>query len=82
MHANLWSLQYISQLIRFAKACDTYPNFLIRHQRLVFTLMRRGFKYDFLCRKFEQFYHSHFDFISRYSKSITQHLTEGVDRQV
>ena len=23
---------YISQLIRFAKACDTYPDFLTRHQ--------------------------------------------------
>ena len=26
---------YISQLIRFAKACDTYPDFLTLHQRLV-----------------------------------------------
>ena len=32
---------YISQLIRFAKACDTYPDFLTRHQRLVATLMRQ-----------------------------------------
>ena len=73
---------YISQLIRFAKACDTYPDFLTRHQRLVATLMRQGFKYDLLCRKFKQFYRSHFDLISRYSKSVTQHLREGVDSQV
>ena len=70
---------YISQLIRFAKACDTYPDFLTRHQRLVATLMRQGFKYDLLCRKFKQFYRSHFDLISRYSKSVTQHLRKGVD---
>ena len=62
---------YISQLIRFAKACDTYPDFLTRHQRLAATLMRQGFKYDLLCRKFKQFYRSHFDLISRYSKSVT-----------
>ena len=73
---------YISQLIRFAKACDTYPDFLTRHQRLVSTLMHQGFKYDLLCRKFKQFYRSHFDLISRYSKSVTQHLREGVDSQV
>ena len=73
---------YISQLIRFAKACDTYPDFLTCHQCLVSTLMRQGFKYDLLCRKFKQFYCSHFDLISRYSKSVTQHLREGVDSQV
>ena len=73
---------YICQLLRFAKACDTYPDFLTRHQRLVATLMRQGFKYDLLCRKFKQFYRSHFDLISRYSKSVTQHLREGVDSQV
>ena len=50
---------YISQLIRFAKACDTYPDFLTRHQHLVSTLMRQGFKYDLLCRKFKQFCRSY-----------------------
>ena len=55
---------YISQLIRFAKAYDMYPDFLTRHQRLVSTLMLQGFKYDLLCRKFKQFYRSHFDLIS------------------
>ena len=39
---------YIRQLIRFAEACDTYPDFLTRHQRLVSTLMHQGFKYDLL----------------------------------
>ena len=73
---------YISQLIRFGKACDTYPDFLTRHQRLVSTPRRQGFKYDLLCRKFKQCYRSHFDLISRYSKSVTQHLREGVDSQV
>ena len=30
---------HISQLIRFAKACNTYPNFLTHHQGLVSTLI-------------------------------------------
>ena len=29
--------------------------------------MRQDFKYDLLCRKFKQFFRSHFDLISRYS---------------
>ena len=74
----------ISQLIPFGKACDTYPDFLTHghHPRLVSTLMRQGFKNDSLCRKFKQFYRSHFDLTSRHSKSVTQHLREGVDSQV
>ena len=72
---------YISQLIRFTKACDTYPDFLTPHQLSIYA-NAPGFKYDLLCRKFKQFYRSHFDLISRYSKSVTQHLREGVDSQV
>ena len=44
---------YINQLIRFAKACDSYSDFLTCHQRLVSTLMRQGFTYNLLCRKFQ-----------------------------
>ena len=47
---------YIIQLIRFAKDCDTYSDFLTRHQRFVSTPVRQGFKYDLLCRKFKQFH--------------------------
>ena len=35
---------YISQLIRLAKACVTFPDFLTRHQRLVSTLNAPGFQ--------------------------------------
>ena len=31
---------YISRIIRFSKAWDTYPDFLTRHQRLVSTVLR------------------------------------------
>ena len=73
---------YISQLIRFARACDTYPDFLTRCQRFVSTQMRQGIKYDLLCRKFKQFYSAQLDLSSRYSKFATEHLREGVDSQV
>ena len=73
---------YISQLLRFARACDRYSDFLARHKRLVRTLLDQGFRYGLLCRKFKQFYRSHHSLIQRYSHSVTQHLREGVDSQV
>ena len=73
---------YISQLLRFAHACDRYSDFLARHKRLVRTLLNQGFRYDLLCREFKQFYRSHHSLIQRYSHSVTQHLREGVDSQV
>ena len=68
---------YISQLIRFAKACDTYTDFLRRHQNLVRMLAKQGFKYNLLCKKFKQFYRSNFDIVSRYSKSVTERRRSG-----
>ena len=74
---------YITQLLRFARACDRYSDFLARHKRLVrTTLLDQGFRYGLLCRKFKRFYRSHHSLIQRYSHSVTQHLWEGVDSQV
>ena len=74
--------EWIKSGVVFSYTCDTYPDFLNLHQRLVSTLMCQGFKYDLLCRKFKQFYRFHIHLISRYSKSVTQHLRQGVDSQV
>ena len=73
---------YISQLLRFARTCDRYSDFLARHKRLVRTLLDQGFRYGLLCRKFKQFYPSHHSLNQRYPHSVTQHLREGVDSQV
>ena len=72
---------YISQLLRFARACDRYSDFLARHKCLVRILLDQGFRYGLLCRKFKQFYWSHHSLVQRYSHSVTQHLWEGVDSQ-
>ena len=42
---------FISQLLRFARACVRYSDFLSQHNRLVRTLLDQGFR----CRKFKQF---------------------------
>ena len=73
---------YISQLLRFARICDRYSDFLARHKRLVQTLLDQGFRCGLLCRKFKQFYHSSHSLEQSYSYSVTQHLREGAHGQV
>ena len=83
MHAYVRSLElHINQLLRFARACDRYSDFLARHKRLVRTLLDQGFQYGLLCRKLKQFYQSYHSMVQCYSHSVTQHLLEGVDSQV
>ena len=72
---------YISQLLRFAHTCNRYSDFLAHHKRLARTLLVQGFQYGLLCRKFKQFYQSHYSLVQRYSHSMTQHVQEGVDSQ-
>ena len=81
MHAYVRGL-IISQLLRFARACDRYSDSLARHKRLVQTLLDQGFRYDLLCKKIQTVYQSHHSLVQRYSESVMQHLREGVDSQV
>ena len=42
---------YISQPLRFARACNWYSDFLARHKRLVRTLLDQSFRYGLLSKK-------------------------------
>ena len=46
---------YISQLLRFARTCDRYSDFLAHHKCLVRPLLDTGFRYDLYCRKLKHF---------------------------
>lgn len=73
---------YISQIIRFTKACDNYEDFVVRHSRLVNTLLNQGFEIKLLYRKFKQFYRTNYCLVSKYSKSVTEHIRDGIDSRV
>ena len=73
---------YISQPLRFARACNWYSDILARHKRLVRTLLDQGFRYGLLSEKFKLFYRSHHYLLQHYSYSVTQNLRESVDSQV
>ena len=48
---------YISQLIRFARACSSIEDFNIRNRSLTEKLLKQGYRYHKLRKTFSKFYH-------------------------
>ncbi len=70
---------YITQLLRFAKACDSYDQFLKRHIQLVKALLNQGFTKEVLYMKFKQFFRTHYTYLRCYSRSVTHHIRDSID---
>jgi hypothetical protein len=58
---------YISQLIRYARACSTYDQFLVRGNLLTDKLMSQGFQLSRLQAAFRKFYGRYNDLICSYN---------------
>jgi hypothetical protein len=58
---------YISQLIRYARACSTYDQFLSRGRLLIYKLMLQGFLHSRLMSAFRKFYGRYNDLIYNYN---------------
>ena len=52
---------YASQLIRYARCCLNYSDFLLRHRVLVTRLLSQGYKVNRLSNTFKKFYGRHTD---------------------
>ena len=52
---------HASQLIRYARCCSNYSDFLLRHRALVTRLMSQGYKVNRLSNTFKKFYGRHTD---------------------
>ena len=50
---------YASQLIRYARCCSNYSDFLLRHRALVTRLLSQGYKVNRLSNTFEKFHDTH-----------------------
>ena len=50
---------YVSQLIRYARCCSNYSDFLSRHSSLVTRLLSQGYKVNRLSNTFKKFYGRH-----------------------
>ena len=58
----------VSQVIRYARCCSNYSDFLSRHRALVTRLLSQGYKINRLSNTFKKFYGRHTDLVGQYKK--------------
>ena len=59
---------YASQLIRYARCCSNYSDFLSCHRALVTRFLSQGYKVNRLSNTFKKFYGRHTDLVGQYKK--------------
>ena len=69
---------YASQLIRYARCCSNYSDFLSRHRALVTRLLSQGYKVNRLSNTFKKFYGRHIDLVGQYKKSVCQMFADSI----
>ena len=67
---------FISQLIRYARACSSYGCFILRATRLSNQLLEQGYVKERLKSSFRKFYGRYGDLIKQYEVSLTQMLND------
>ena len=69
---------YASQLIRYARCCSNYSDFLSRHRSLVTRLLSQGYKVNRLSNTFKKFYGIHKDLVGQYKKHVCQMFSDSI----
>ena len=67
-----------SQLVRYARCCSSYSDFLIRHRALVKRLLSQGYKVNCLSNTFKKFYGRHTDLVGQYKKNVCQMFADSI----
>jgi hypothetical protein len=67
---------YISQMIRYSRACGSYQDFLDRWLLLTRKPLNQGFHLVKLKSSFRKFYGRHHDLVDRYGISVSQMTTD------
>ena len=67
---------FISQLIRYSRACTDYNDFLQRCVKLTEKLMIQGYTRPRLIKTFKKFYGRHHELVQRYDKSVCHILDD------
>ena len=63
---------FISQLIRYARACSSYECFILRVRRLSSKLLKQGYLVERLKSSFRKFYGRYWDLIQQYEVSFSR----------
>ena len=69
---------YISQLLRYSRACNSYEDFRVRHSLLAQKLVRQGFSESRLVKSFKKFYGRYGDVVSKYDLSVSQMMSDSI----
>ena len=69
---------FISQLIRYARACSSYECFILRVVRLSSKLLRQGYVMERLKSSLRKFYGRYGDLIKHYEVSLSQMLHDNL----
>ena len=67
---------FISQLIRYARACSSYECFILRARRLSSKLLKQGYLAERLKSSFRKFYGRYGDLIQQYEVSLLRMLID------
>ena len=67
---------FISQLIRYARACSSYECFILRARRLSSKLLKQGYLVERLKSSFRKFYGRYGDLIEQYGVTLSRMLND------
>ena len=67
---------FISQLIRYARACSSYECFILRARRLFTKLLKQGYLVERLKSSFRKFYGRYGDLIQQYEVTLSRMLND------
>ena len=67
---------FISQLIRYARACSSYDCFILRARRLSSKLLKQGYLVERLKSSFGKFYGRYRDLIEQYGVTLSRMLND------
>ena len=67
---------FISQLIRYSRACSSYGCFILRARRLSSKLLKQGYLAERLKSSFRKFYGRYGDLIQQYEVSLSRMLND------
>ena len=69
---------YISQLIRFARACSSVEDFNLRNRTITEKLLTQGYRFHKLRKTFAKFYHRNLDLVRKYRCNMKTLMQQGI----
>ena len=69
---------YISQIVRLSRICCDYTSFIKRHYMMTSWLIRQGFWYSKLCKKFKHYSRRHSTLFNKFGTSLCDHIHDGI----